>query len=89
MDGKMIYTRVIPMPAGIRGRDKGMKQTRTEQELKDCEVTLLQELFTNCMELAACYKAAGKTEQDTDVAGLVGRANGYRRQLKALGVLVG
>jgi hypothetical protein len=66
-----------------------MKQTRTEQELINREVTLLQELFTNCMELAACYKAAGKTELDSEVIGLVGRANGYRRQLKALGVLVG
>lgn len=56
---------------------------------RDSKVILLKELLTNCIELDACYKATGKTEQDNDVAGLVGRANGYRRQLKALGVLVG
>lgn len=66
-----------------------MRQTRTEQELRNREIALLQELFTNCMELAACYKAAGKTEQDAEVIGLVGRGNEYRRQLKAMGVLVG
>ncbi|MEK3867032.1 hypothetical protein MHH60_26530 [Paenibacillus sp. FSL H7-0716] len=66
-----------------------MKQTRTEQELNGREIALLLELFTNCMELAARYKAAGKTELDADVIDLVGRGNGYRRQLKALGVLVG
>lgn len=65
-----------------------MKNTRTEEELKDREVAILKEIFINCTELAACYKASGMTDKDADVKSLVDRAKVYRRQLKTLGVTV-